>query len=216
MSIEYERLKNTFLKLDTSTLNHCTRVYKIAKAYEAHKMSDSLLSHAALLHDIGKIYISQNILNKPFALTTLEREVINLHSYIGYQLIKDLDLEESLADIIYMHHGMNAENVLNKENSLLLINNAKKLHTIDAFDAMISDRPYRSSMPLDVALSISMDDIFADSDVIDFLSHCDIGAIFNIPFDIEEVLYQIAEERGNDTDTESSKVLVPVLSKKIR
>ena len=213
MSINYERLKNTVLKLDKNTYNHCVRVYKLAKAYEEINGNDSVLSAAALLHDIGKIYISHNILDKPFALTTLEREIINLHSYIGYQLLKDLNLKEEIAYIVCMHHGMNLQSASQyKEVDYdKLVSLAKKLHTIDAFDAMITNRPYRNSIPVKTAISIELDDAFSDPEVIDFLNDNHIASIVNKAIDIEKVLYKIAEEEKQFFDIDFPKILVPVL-----
>ena len=198
MSINYERLKNTVLKLDKNTYNHCVRVYKLAKAYEEINGNDSVLSAAALLHDIGKIYISHNILDKP---------------YTGYQLLKDLNLKEEIAYIVCMHHGMNLQSASQyKEVDYdKLVSLAKKLHTIDAFDAMITNRPYRNSISVKTAISIELDDAFSDPEVIDFLNDNHIASIVNKAIDIEKVLYKIAEEEKQFFDIDFPKILVPVL-----
>ena len=75
-------------QLDSQTLSHCTHANNIAEEFE-NEINDSshLLSDAALVHDIGKLYISSLILNKVEKLTTLERQIINLHSYYSYKIL---------------------------------------------------------------------------------------------------------------------------------
>lgn len=184
---KFESLKNTFIKLDPNTYRHSCRVYRLAKAFESQKYKDNILSRAGLLHDIGKIYISEaNIINKPFALTSLEREIINLHSYIGYKIVEDLGINPAIGKVIHMHHG---SNILQGYETY--IDFAKEIHTIDAFDAMITNRPYRCKLSAEKALKIMESDPFISSEVIAFLVESDIEQILDEKIDIDNVLHMI-------------------------
>ena len=63
---------------------------------------------AAQIHDIGKYYIPDNILDAPRPLTRLEREVIDMHAYYGYEACKELNYgTEDVKELVLLHHGMN-------------------------------------------------------------------------------------------------------------
>lgn len=107
-------------------------------------MQDSLM-FAGLLHDIGKMKIDKNVLNKPDKLTDQEFEKIKQHSVYSYELLqlnKDIPLDVKVG--ILMHHermdgsgypyGVCNENI----NDI-----AKVLAIADSYDAMISERPYQ-------------------------------------------------------------------------
>ena len=70
-------------RLDSMTYNHSVRVMMISAEIEEYLgMTDHQLMYASILHDIGKIYIPFNILDKNTRLTKLERQIIDLHPYI--------------------------------------------------------------------------------------------------------------------------------------
>ena len=100
-------LSETFNRLDATTYNHSVRVMKIASEIESfYGLGDNYLSIAALLHDIGKVYISRKVLDKVSPLTGLEREIISLHPYYGYKILKDYDINEDVCRLVLYHHGM--------------------------------------------------------------------------------------------------------------
>jgi len=113
-----------------------------------------LIKSAALLHDIGKIGIDKNILNKTGNLEKEEFEIIKNHPDIGATIISDLSYLTNITDIIRHHHerndgrgypdGLTHDNIP-IETSILII--------ADSFDAMTTDRPYKNSLDLDVALN---------------------------------------------------------------
>jgi putative nucleotidyltransferase with HDIG domain len=166
---------NTYLmlqQLDSQTLSHCTRANNIAERIEhSFNMNTHLLADAALVHDIGKIYISSLILNKVGKLTTLERQIINLHSYYSYKILKDMDVSETICNIVLYHHGINPltlEDVPRCEDKEILAY-AKMLHTIDVYEALTSSRVYRNSFTQDEALTIMKNEKGYDKNVLEFL-----------------------------------------------
>ncbi len=106
-----------------------------------------LLKLAGELHDLGKMSIPLDILNKPGKLTELEYRLLQEHTSNCYNLIKDLDFPFPLADIIYQHHerldGSGYPRQLKGEQILL---EARILAVSDVLEAMTHHRPYRESL----------------------------------------------------------------------
>ena len=104
------------------------------------------LRFAAYLHDIGKIGVKDHILLKESRLSRDEFEYIKRHPVIGENIIKDMDLSSNERNIIRHHHerwdGTGYPDGLAGEDIPLL---ARIVAVADAFDAMTSDRPYRSA-----------------------------------------------------------------------
>lgn len=143
-------LANAIEAKDTYTKGHCERVTKYSMAI-ANKMNIDpndleTLEFAALLHDIGKIGISADIINKPSRLTPEEFGIIKLHPNIGYKILKDVEFLDASRSILLQHHervdGKGYPNGLHNDQISLL---AKILAAADSYDAMTSDRPYRKS-----------------------------------------------------------------------
>ena len=107
--------------------------------------------YAGILHDIGKIKIPIEILNKRGPLTIKERKIIETHPEIGYELIKDREFAtKSILDGIRYHHerydGTGYGTCL-KGNEIPYI--AQMLSVVDVFDAITTDRPYhRAASPI--------------------------------------------------------------------
>lgn len=123
------------------------------------------LAAAGLLHDIGKINIPSDILNKPGALTEEEYELIKKHSEMGYEKIKDNVLISSKIKMgVYMHH----ENLNGTGYPLGLQDDqiytfAKIIHVADVYDAITSKRVYKKAQ--------------APAEAIDFLQK-NVGTMF--------------------------------------
>ncbi|MBQ0041712.1 MAG: response regulator [Lachnospiraceae bacterium] len=108
---------------------------------------DKLVSlvNAAILHDFGKLYIPDGILNKTSQLTADEYEIMKTHAQRSYNLIKDRDnISEDTKMAVLMHHenedGSGYPNAKTGKDISLI---AKILHVADVYDALISDRPYK-------------------------------------------------------------------------
>lgn len=133
---------------DTYTGNHCERVteYSMALGKELNLNSDDMreLRFGATLHDIGKISIPEQILNKPGRLTNEEYDRIKEHSRNGYEIIKDLTRMRGAKEVILYHHekydGTGYPTGLRGKDIPIL---ARIAMIADAYDAMVSERPYR-------------------------------------------------------------------------
>jgi hypothetical protein len=136
---------------DSDTEGHCRRVvdYSLLMGRFLKFSDDELvrLCHGALLHDIGKIGVPDAILHKPGPLTQEEWAVMRTHPHLGALMVADVRQLEKAREVILAHHerfdGKGYPNGLAGDAVPL----AARVFTIaDAFDAMISDRPYRKAM----------------------------------------------------------------------
>jgi putative nucleotidyltransferase with HDIG domain len=137
---------------DKYTGGHSRRVTDIALALgnelglSAQDMED--LRWGSLLHDIGKIAVDQVIQNKPGKLTREEYEHIMTHVNVGAEIVRPV-VSKKITEMIEHHHdhydGGGLHQVIMGSDIPL---GARILAVADAFDAMISDRPYRSAMSI--------------------------------------------------------------------
>ncbi|MHB8840678.1 MAG: HD domain-containing phosphohydrolase [Candidatus Aquicultor sp.] len=108
---------------------------------------------AGLLHDVGKIGISSGVLCKPSILSPEEYDEIKLHPIKGYEILKPIRSFADLAEIVLQHHerfdGSGYPRGL-RGNDIFL--EARILAIADAYQAMISSRPYRKGLPIDQAI----------------------------------------------------------------
>ena len=144
-------------RLDSMTYNHSVRVMMISAEIEEYLgMTDHQLMYAALFHDVGKIYTPFNILDKNERLTKLERQIIDLHPYIGYSMLSELGIDEDICRIILYHHGTQPLTIqdVGHYDKDSVYEKALILHTIDAFEALTSDRPYHRGVICKEALKI--------------------------------------------------------------
>ena len=143
---------------DTYTYGHSDRVSKIGLAI-AEELNLSFKEReviylAGLLHDVGKIGISEKVLHKPTNLNEEEYAEIKKHPGISAQIIGSIKQMEGIVPSIRHHHerfeGGGYPNGLKGEKIPL---GARILAVADAFDAMTSDRPYRKSFSVEHAIS---------------------------------------------------------------
>ena len=159
---------------DKETEGHSRRVTIMATAI-AHEMglSGSDLTqvyYGALLHDIGKMGIPDEILNKPGPLSPEERVVVNQHPVMAYELLKDISYLGRAIEIPYSHHehwdGEGYPLGLKGEEIPL---SARIFAIVDYWDALTSDRPYRKAWTSEKTKEYILDNrgkIF-DPDVVD-------------------------------------------------
>jgi putative nucleotidyltransferase with HDIG domain len=141
---------------DGSTAGHSRRVllYSLKIAEEIGNMQDQLktLAMGAWLHDIGKLAIPDSILLKPAALTDKEREIMQRHVELGYELVKGIPFLADAAEIILAHHERyNGSGYPRRLRGESVPRCARIFAVADSFDAMTSDRPYRSALPVRTA-----------------------------------------------------------------
>ena len=127
----------------------------------AKKLSFSMqqledIEYGTILHDIGKIAIPDNILNKPDKLTSEEFDVMKKHSLIGYELLKDVF--EPISLIIRDHHekidGSGYPNGIKNVNP-----EAQIVACADIYDALTSKRPYKNEISHEKAIDIMKTDL---------------------------------------------------------
>ncbi len=108
---------------------------------------------AGLLHDIGKISIPTEILSKPGQLTTTEMAIIKLHSSVGYDILKSIEFQWPVADIVLQHHErLNGSGYPSGLTGDKILVEARILAVADVVEAMSSHRPYRPAVGKDKAL----------------------------------------------------------------
>ena len=127
--------------------------------------------NAALLHDIGKIYIPHSILDKNGRLTKLEREMIDLHPYLGYVILSDLGVNEDICRIVLYHHGFSPLCIreLSHYDSSLIYQKASILRTIDSFEALTSDRAYHRGLPSKEVIDVLLSEKNYDATAMEYL-----------------------------------------------
>jgi len=142
---------------DPYTHGHQERVARVSKALAAEmKLPDDeieAVSMAALVHDVGKLSVPAEILNKPGALSEVEFGLIRVHSERGYAILADVDFPWPIAQIVLQHHercdGSGYPRGLLGEEILLP---ARILAIADVVEAMASHRPYRPALGLEAAI----------------------------------------------------------------
>ena len=142
---------------DSYTRGHSERVTGYAlRIAEAMGMTGDMLDlvrYAGLLHDIGKIGISDAVLNKPGTLTREDRRIIETHPRFADNILAPIRFLQRALVAVYHHHerwdGTGYPDGLKGEGIPLA---ARIICVADAFDAMASDRPYRVAMSRDAAV----------------------------------------------------------------
>ena len=142
---------------DGYTANHCERLqslsYAAGKALNLPDLQLHYLAYGAYLHDVGKVHVPIEILNKPSALTPLEWDIIKKHPIFGREMVDKTFMKES-GPIIEQHHekldgsgypyGLSGDEISTE---------AYIIAVADAYDAMTSNRPYRRALSHDEAIA---------------------------------------------------------------
>lgn len=144
-------------KRDAYTAGHQRRVAVLARriAFELGLTSSQIegLSLAASIHDVGKICVPAEILSKPSGLSPLEYQLIQTHVQAGFDIIKDIKFPWPLGQIILQHHErLDGSGYPNSLRSDAILFEAKILAVADVVETMLSHRPYRPALGLDVTL----------------------------------------------------------------
>lgn len=179
-----KRIRQSFLNSTTSlayaleakdkyTHGHSERVTEIAVAIaqqlDVPKDMREKIRLAGLLHDVGKIGVSELILNKPGKLTSEEFELVKSHSEVGERILSPIVEDKEILEMVRHHHErydgtgypdrLSGKQLTRDANTIaiaeaynnILSQGAVTLAVADAYDAMTSDRPYRPSMSTEAA-----------------------------------------------------------------
>jgi HD-GYP domain-containing protein (c-di-GMP phosphodiesterase class II) len=143
---------------DPYTRGHSERVsrFSVAIAQRMGLSDDEVekIRISALLHDVGKIGIDDNILKKPAALTDEEYEVMKKHPQKGYKIMSQIPAMKEFLPGMYMHHEMVDGNGYPqglKGDEIPLM--GRIVAVADTFDAMTTDRPYQKAMKFEDAVA---------------------------------------------------------------
>lgn len=158
------RWAQTIEEKDLYTLGHCERVADYACALARDVGFDDITIFwfriGALLHDVGKIVVPLEVLNKPGRFTPEEREIMERHAPAGAELLADIDFPWDILPMVRGHHekwdGTGYPDKLAGENIDIT---ARITCIADVFDALTTDRPYRPGFTVDEALAMMTKDI---------------------------------------------------------
>ena len=143
---------------DVYTAGHQKRVMQLACAIGArlnlsHEEITNL-SYGALIHDIGKIYIASDILNKPGKITNLEYQILQTHAEYSYNIAQEMDLPEVILTMVLQHHErLDGTGYPNRIQDGEIILESRILAVADVVEAMTTHRPYRAALGIDLALA---------------------------------------------------------------
>lgn len=143
---------------DPYTAGHQHRVSLLASkiAHNMNMESDVIktIYLAASIHDIGKLYVPSEFLNKPGKLTDLEFDLIKTHPQVGYEVLKQLECGARLANIIHQHHeAINGTGYPQGLSGDQILIEAKIIAVADVIEAMSSHRPYRPALGVHAAIT---------------------------------------------------------------
>ena len=154
---ELENLKNGHLR-DTRVVS--AQIYSSLPQEMKSQVNLPHLQEAAMLHDYGKILIPEKVLNKNGKLNEAEKEIMELHSELGYELLKDKGFSEETLDLIKYHHQTpkgDGYPVVDKDYKYSL--GAKIKNVADKYSALTEKRVYKDALTKDEALKVIYEDV---------------------------------------------------------
>lgn len=166
LRLQQEKAKNLFIQTITAlseavdakdryTSGHSKRVAQYARLIAAKmgksKEEQEMIYRAGLLHDVGKIRVPADIINKPGKLTDEEYNIIKIHPITGYRILEGITDDNFIAIAAKYHHerydGKGYPNGLIGDR---IPEVARILGVADAYDAMASNRSYRNALPQNI------------------------------------------------------------------
>ncbi len=151
-------IASTLEMRDPYTAGHQQRVGKLAVAIARElalpERQIEGLYLAAIVHDVGKIEIPLDILNKPGRLSHLQLQLMRGHVQAGYDIIKGIDFPWPIAQIVLQHHErLDGSGYPNGLMGDAILPEASILVVADVVEAMMSHRPYRAGLGIEAALT---------------------------------------------------------------
>lgn len=154
-AVELQRL------MDEETYNHCCNVKRAAVLISKEMNLDcdvEILENASAVLDIGKLMINNFVFQKAEPLSGIERELMDLHSYLGYRICLENGISDKIAQVVLYHHGRDKPYISDRP---MLTEEIKKyaeiVHTIDVYEALTEERGYRERYSKDEACKIMED-----------------------------------------------------------
>ena len=123
-------------------------IYSVLSEKFKSDISEKTIKEASMLHDLGKVLIPSKILNKPARLNRKEREIMNIHSTLGYELLKTQKINEETLELVKYHHqnlkhsGYPALNCDHNPSDI----GVQIISTADKYSALREARVYRRKL----------------------------------------------------------------------
>jgi putative nucleotidyltransferase with HDIG domain len=141
---------------ESETRCHSLRVQsyaiRLARQFDVDGEPLEEIARGALLHDIGKIGISDAILLKPGKLTEQEWVEMRKHPVLGYEILRGIDFLDGATKLVLRHHERwDGSGYPDGMRGKVIPFGARLFGIVDSYDAMTSDRPYRKALPTDHA-----------------------------------------------------------------
>lgn len=198
-------LYNMLPSMDDMTYAHCLNSALIAGVFGTwlglSQEDTLLLIQCGFFYDIGKLKLPQDLLWKPGKLTDLEFTKLKTHTMLGFNILKDCDMNEHVIKATLMHHERcDGSGYPSKLRSAQIDVFAKYIAIIDAYEAMTSARTYRLSLnPFQVIANFEWAgyDKFDESILKPILSHIaatQLGLNVRLSNDVEAEIIRINEE----------------------
>lgn len=154
---ELEKLKQGHLN---ETRVVAAQIYSSLSPEIKQKVSLPDLQTAAMFHDYGKVLIPKNILNKTGKLTDEERKIMELHSELGYELLRNKGLSEKTLNLVKYHHqNLKGDGYPQKGNDFEYGIDTQILTTADKYTALREKRSYKNPLGKYEALEIIAKDV---------------------------------------------------------
>lgn len=150
---------NMLDQLDAFTRKHCENVAnltcRLCEHLHCQKGFTEYCTICAYLHDIGKLFIPPQVLQKPGKLTDEEYSIMKTHTTLGYNMcIKDLKLRPYAAGALYHHESLNGSGYPNGLTKKDIPYEGQIIRVADEYDAIVSKRQYKSHIGISDTLKI--------------------------------------------------------------
>lgn len=172
----YTEVISAIEKYDPGLKEHCQRTAALAKRVaillkRPASEVDNLYT-AAMVHDIGKIFLDPEILMSPRKLTQDERRAVDMHSLMGCIYLESVGAPADITELVLLHHGYNKERYGRTYSSKNCLS-ANILRACDIFDAVTHDRPYHKKVTVSEGLQIVQMQNDLTSDILKALARTD-------------------------------------------
>jgi putative nucleotidyltransferase with HDIG domain len=152
-----DALTSALASRDYDTQSHCYRTVELsvalARQMELEESEIATIARGALLHDIGKIGISDAILLKPGALTDEERETMKQHVRLGHEMLQHIPFfQDALPIVLYHHENHDGSGYPEGLRGASIPRGARIFHVVDLYDALTQDRPYKGAWNHEAAI----------------------------------------------------------------
>ena len=140
---------------DSELGRHCGRVAVLSKkvAVAMGRKDTDKIYCAALIHDVGKLFINPRVVNKPAELSEEERFFVDLHSVMGYTFLRNRDIPKEICEMVLLHHGYKKEK-FGFTDIPVRCTGADIIRACDVFDAITNDRPYHKGQSKESAIAL--------------------------------------------------------------